>query len=317
MEKKSKIYIAGHRGLVGSAIVRKLAEKGYTNLVTRPRNELDLTDQPSVERFFEREKPEYVFLGAAKVGGIYANNAYPAEFIFSNMQVQMNVINSSWKFGAKKLLFLGSSCIYPKHASQPMREDALMSGPLEPTNEAYALAKIAGIVMCQSYNRQYRTDFISVMPTNLYGPNDNYHPKNSHVLPGLIRRFHEAKVNNVQKVTIWGTGNPTREFLYSDDCAEACIYLMERYSGNDIVNIGSGREITIRDLALLVKETVGFKGVLEFDSTQPDGTPRKLLDCSRIHALGWRHSVELEQGIGRAYEDFKKMQGDGNFSNRM
>jgi GDP-L-fucose synthase len=270
-----------------------------------------------VERFFDKEKPEYVFLGAAKVGGIYANNTYPAEFIFSNMQVQMNVINSSWKFGAKKLLFLGSSCIYPKFCPQPMKEEHLLSGYLEPTNEPYALAKIAGIVMCKSYNRQYGTDFISVMPTNLYGPNDNYHPLNSHVLPALIRRFHEAKVNAAPTVLIWGTGNPTREFLYSDDLADACIFLMERYTGNDIVNIGSGQEVTVRDLATIVKNAVGYQGAIAFDPTKPDGTPRKLLDCSKLHAMGWRHSVELEDGIRRAYEDFKKMLGDKSFSNRM
>jgi GDP-L-fucose synthase len=317
MEKKSKIFVAGHRGLVGSALVRKLKEKGFSNLVVRSRAELDLTDQPSVERFFDREKPEYVFLGAAKVGGIYANDTYPAEFIFSNMQVQMNVINSSWKFGAKKLLFLGSSCIYPKFCPQPMKEEHLLSGYLEPTNEPYALAKIAGIVMCKSYNRQYGTDFISVMPTNLYGPNDNYHPKNSHVLPALIRRFHEARVNAGPAVSIWGTGTPTREFLYSDDLADACIFLMERYTGNDIVNIGSGKEVTIRDLATAVKNAVGYQGAVEFDHTKPDGTPRKLLDCSKLHAMGWRHSVELGDGIKRAYEDFKKMLGDKSFSNRM
>jgi GDP-L-fucose synthase len=317
MEKKSKIFVAGHRGLVGSAIVRKLGKKGFENLVVRTRGELDLTDQPSVERFFDKEKPEYVFLGAAKVGGIYANNTYPAEFIFSNMQVQMNVINSSWKFGAKKLLFLGSSCIYPKFCPQPMKEEHLLSGYLEPTNEPYALAKIAGIVMCKSYNRQYGTDFISVMPTNLYGPNDNYHLKNSHVLPALIRRFHEAKVNALPTVSIWGTGNPTREFLYSDDLADACIFLMERYTGNDIVNIGSGQEITVRDLATLVNNAVGYQGTIAFDPTKPDGTPRKLLDCSKLHAMGWHHSVKLEDGIRRAYEDFKKMLVDKSFSNRM
>jgi GDP-L-fucose synthase len=317
MEKKSKIFVAGHRGLVGSALVRKLGEKGFANLVVRTRSELDLTDQPSVERFFDKEKPEYVFLGAAKVGGIYANDTYPAEFIFSNMQVQMNVINSSWKFGAKKLLFLGSSCIYPKFCPQPMKEEHLLSGYLEPTNEPYALAKIAGIVMCKSYNRQYGTDFISVMPTNLYGPNDNYHPKNSHVLPALVRRFHEAKVNAAPTVTIWGTGNPTREFLYSDDLADACIFLMERYTGNDIVNIGSGQEVTIRDLATAVKNAVGYQGAVEFDPAKPDGTPRKLLDCSKLHNMGWHHSIELGDGIKRAYEDFKKMLVDKSFSNRM
>jgi GDP-L-fucose synthase len=304
MEKNSKIFVAGHRGLVGSALERKLQNQGFVNLVQRTRSELDLTDQGAVDNFF---KTEYVFLAAAKVGGIYANNTYPAEFIFSNMQVQMNIINASWKYNVKKLLFLGSSCIYPKYSPQPMREEALLSGQLEPTNEAYAIAKIAGIIMCKSYNRQYKTDFISVMPTNLYGPNDNYHPMNSHVLPALIRRFHEAKVSNASQVVIWGTGNPTREFLFSDDCADACIFLMEHHTGNDIVNIGSGKEITIRDLAMTIKSAVEYKGALEFDVTQPDGTPRKLLDCSKLHAMGWRHKIELEEGINRTYKDFLKM----------
>jgi GDP-L-fucose synthase len=307
MEKNAKVFVAGHRGLVGSALIRKLNEKGFVNLVQRTRRELDLTDQGAVDNFFKTEKPEYVFLAAAKVGGIYANNTYPAEFIFSNMQVQMNIINASWKYNVKKLLFLGSSCIYPKYSPQPMREEALLSGQLEPTNEAYAIAKIAGIIMCKSYNRQYKTDFISVMPTNLYGPNDNYHPMNSHVLPALIRRFHEAKVSNASQVVIWGTGNPTREFLFSDDCADACIFLMEHHTGNDIVNIGSGKEITIRDLAMTIKSAVEYKGALEFDVTQPDGTPRKLLDCSKLHAMGWRHKIELEEGINRTYKDFLKM----------
>jgi GDP-L-fucose synthase len=310
MLKSSKIFIAGHNGLVGSALVHKLQNSGFNNLILRSRSNLDLTNQLAVERFFVKEKPEYVFLAAAKVGGIHANSTYPAEFIFSNLQVQMNVINESYRSGVKKLLFLGSSCIYPKYAPQPMREDALLSGYLEPTNEAYAIAKIAGIIMCRSYNRQYGTDFISVMPTNLYGPNDNYHPKNSHVLPALIRRFHEAKVNNHPKVVIWGTGNPTREFLYSDDLADACIFLMEKHTGNDIVNIGSGIEVTIRDLAHHVQEAVGYKGKIEFDVTQPDGTPKKLLDCSKLHKMGWRHKIELDEGIKLAYKDFVKMLGD-------
>ena len=317
MEKTAKIFIAGHNGLVGSSLNRQLVEKGFTNLVYRPRSELDLTDQHAVELYFADEKPEYVFLAAAKVGGIYANNTYPAEFIFSNMQVQMNIINASWRFKVKKLLFLGSSCIYPKNAPQPMSEEALLSGKLEPTNEPYALAKIAGIIMCQSYNRQYGTNFISVMPTNLYGPNDNYHPLNSHVLPALIRRFHEAKVNKAAKVTIWGTGNPTREFLYSDDLANACIFLMEKHNGNDIVNIGSGKEITIRELAKTVKQAVGFEGAIDFDVTKPNGTPRKLLDCSKLHAMGWRHTIELEEGIKRAYEDFLKMLEDKDKVSRL
>jgi GDP-L-fucose synthase len=317
MEKNAKVFVAGHRGLVGSALIRKLNEKGFVNLVQRTRSELDLTDQGAVDNFFKTEKPEYVFLAAAKVGGIYANNTYPAEFIFSNMQVQMNIINASWKYNVKKLLFLGSSCIYPKYSPQPMREEALLSGQLEPTNEAYAIAKIAGIIMCKSYNRQYKTDFISVMPTNLYGPNDNYHPMNSHVLPALIRRFHEAKVSNASQVVIWGTGNPTREFLFSDDCADACIFLMEHHTGNDIVNIGSGKEITIRDLAMTIKSAVEYKGALEFDVTQPDGTPRKLLDCSKLHAMGWRHKIELEEGINRTYKDFLKMLENKESAKRM
>ena len=316
MQKSSKIFVAGHNGLVGSALVRRLNKNGFTNLVFRSHAELDLTNQPAVERFFVKEKPHYVFLAAAKVGGIYANNTYPADFIFSNLQVQMNVINESWRSGVKKLLFLGSSCIYPKYAPQPMREDALLSGQLEPTNEAYAIAKIAGIIMCRSYNRQYHTDFISVMPTNLYGPNDNYHPVNSHVLPALIRRFHEAKENNSPVVTIWGTGNPTREFLYSDDLADACIFLMEKHTGNDIVNIGSGVEVTIRELANIIKKSVGYTGKIEFDVTKPDGTPRKLLDCSKLHAMGWRHSIGLGEGIKLAYEDFLNMLKDKAYGHR-
>jgi GDP-L-fucose synthase len=316
MQPSSKIFIAGHNGLVGSALVRKLREKGFDNLLLKPRSELDLTNQHAVEVFFAGEKPEYVFLAAAKVGGIYANNTFPAEFIFSNMQVQMNIINESWKYKVKKMLFLGSSCIYPKLAPQPMPEDSLLSGKLEPTNEPYALAKIAGIVMCQSYNRQYGTNFISVMPTNLYGPNDTYHPLNSHVLPALIRRFHEAKMSGAPKVTIWGTGNPTREFLYSDDLADACIFLMEKHDGNDIVNIGSGKEVTIRELALTVRKVVAYDGEIDFDVSKPDGTPRKLLDCSKLHAMGWRHKTELEEGIGLAYQDFIKMLGDKGKANR-
>src|SRR5271157_910900 len=316
MEKNAKIFVAGHRGLVGSALIRNLNEKGFANLVQRTRAELDLTDQPAVDTFFKAEKPEYVFLAAAKVGGIYANSTFPAEFIFSNMQVQMNIINESWKYKVNKVLFLGSSCIYPKFCPQPMREDSLLSGQLEPTNEAYAIAKIAGIIMCRSYNRQYGTDFISVMPTNLYGPNDNYHPLNSHVLPALIRRFHEAKVKNLPVVTIWGTGNPTREFLYSDDLADACIFLMEKHTGNDIVNIGSGTEVSIRELAQHVKEAVGYAGRIEFDVTKPDGTPRKLLDCSRLHAMGWHHTINLDEGLKLAYNDFLKMLADDGKQNR-
>jgi GDP-L-fucose synthase len=317
MQNTSKIFVAGHNGLVGSALVRKLKEKGFNNLLLKNRGELDLTNQHAVEVFFAYEKPEYVFLAAAKVGGIYANNTYPAEFIFSNMQVQMNIINESWKYKVKKLLFLGSSCIYPKYCPQPMKEEYLLSGQLEPTNEAYAIAKIAGIVMCQSYNRQYGTNFISVMPTNLYGPNDNYHPLNSHVLPALIRRFHEAKASKAPKVTIWGTGNPTREFLYSDDLADACIFLMEKHNGNDIVNIGSGKEVTIRELAMTIKKAVGYDGEIDFDVTKPDGTPRKLLDCSKLHAMGWRHKIELNEGIKLAYQDFVRMLGEKGWEKRL
>ncbi|MCU0608163.1 MAG: GDP-L-fucose synthase [Chitinispirillaceae bacterium] len=316
MDKNNKVFVAGHTGLVGSALIRKLTEKGYTSLVTRTHHELDLTNQPAVEEFFAREKPEYVFLAAARVGGIFANKTYPAEFIFSNLQVQMNVIQASWKSGVKKLEFLGSSCIYPKFAEQPIREDALLSGKLEPTNEAYAVAKIAGIIICQSYNKQYGTDYISVMPTNLYGPGDNYHPMNSHVLPALIRRFHEAKEAGLDKVIIWGTGKPTREFLYSDDLADACIFLMNNHTGSEIVNIGSGTEVTIAELARHVKDAVGFRGEIVFDPSQPDGTPRKFLDCSRLHAMGWRHSTGLDKGIKLAYDDFLAMRTDPRHAHR-
>ncbi|HMU83339.1 MAG TPA: GDP-L-fucose synthase [Leptospiraceae bacterium] len=311
MEKNAKIYIAGHRGLVGSAIVRVLAEQGYTNVMGRTHSELDLTRQPDVDAFFSKEKPDYAILAAAKVGGIHANNTYPAEFIYSNLQIQNNIIDACYRHGVKKLLFLGSSCIYPKFAHQPMSESELLNGKLEPTNEPYAIAKIAGIVMCQSYNRQYGTNFISAMPTNLYGPGDNYHPENSHVIPALIRRFHEAKKNNVKEVVIWGTGSPLREFLFSDDCARACLFLMERYdvrgdsTGGEIVNIGSGSEISIRDLAKTVGEVVGFRGDIIFDVTKPDGTPRKLLDVAKLHKMGWRHTVELREGLATAYHDFE------------
>jgi GDP-L-fucose synthase len=304
MENNARIFVAGHRGLVGSALVRSLTKQGFENIVVRTRAELDLTDQAAVQQFFADEKPEYVFLAAAKVGGIYANSTYPAEFAYSNMQIQNNIVHSSWQNGVKKLCFLGSSCIYPKYAPQPIPESALLTGELEPTNKAYALAKIAGITMCQSYNVQYGTKFISVMPTNLYGPGDNYHPQDSHVVPALIRRFHEAKVNADPQVVIWGTGNPRREFLFADDCADACIYLMDHYDDSEIVNIGSGIEVAIKDLAEVIKRVVGYKGELKFDPTKPDGTPRKLLDCSKIHALGWSHSVELEDGVAQAYEDF-------------
>lgn len=310
MNKDSKIYIAGHRGLVGSAIWRVLDREGYTNLIGRTHEEMDLEDQQAVDRFFSEEKPEYVFLAAAKVGGIHANNTYPADFIYDNLQIQNNVIHSSYKYKTKKLMFLGSSCIYPKFATQPMDEDQLLTGKLEPTNEPYAIAKIAGIITCQSYNRQYGTNFISVMPTNLYGPGDNYHPENSHVIPGLVRRFHEAKIENKSEVVVWGTGKPLREFLYNEDMARACIFLMENYdvtsdsSGGQFVNIGSGIEVSIRELALIIKEVVGYEGALRFDTSKPDGTPRKLLDVSKLHQLGWRHQVELREGLAIAYQDF-------------
>ncbi|EMK10370.1 MULTISPECIES: GDP-L-fucose synthase family protein [Leptospira] len=311
MEKKSKIYIAGHKGLVGSAIERVLKKEGYENILGKTHAELDLTEQSKVNEFFELNRPEYVFLAAAKVGGIHANNTYPAEFIFSNLQIQNNIIDACYRFKTKKLLFLGSSCIYPKFARQPMDEGQLLDGKLEPTNEPYAVAKIAGIVMCQSYNRQYGTNFISVMPTNLYGPGDNYHPENSHVLPALIRRFYEAKIKNLPEVIIWGTGKPLREFLYSDDMASACVFLMKNYDvtgdpkGGEHVNVGSGIEVSIRELAEVVKEVVGYQGLLTFDLTKPDGTPRKLLDVSKLHKMGWKHQVELKEGIRLAFEDYK------------
>ncbi|TGL11714.1 GDP-L-fucose synthase family protein [Leptospira levettii] len=312
MNVSSKIYVAGHKGLVGSALVKVLNKSGYKNVIGRSHQELDLTNQKDVIQFFESEKPEYVFLAAAKVGGIHANNTYPAEFIFSNLQIQNNIIDASYRFGIKKLCFLGSSCIYPKFAKQPMDEGQLLDGKLEPTNEPYAVAKIAGIVMCQSYNRQYGTNFISVMPTNLYGPGDNYHPENSHVLPALMRRFHEAKVNRLPEVVIWGTGKPLREFLYSEDMARACVFLMENYDvtgdpkGGEHVNVGSGIEVSIKELAETVKEVVGYNGKLIFDPTKPDGTPRKLLDVSKLHKMGWKHEVNLNEGVRRTYADYSK-----------
>jgi GDP-L-fucose synthase len=304
MNKDSKIYIAGHRGMVGSAITRKLQSEGFTNFVTRTSAELDLRDQKAVAAFFAQEKPEYVFLAAAKVGGIVANNTYRAEFLYDNLQIQNNIINSAHLNNVKKLMFLGSSCIYPKLAPQPLHEDALLTGLLEPTNEPYAIAKIAGIKMCDAYRAQYGCDYISVMPTNLYGYNDNYHPQNSHVLPALIRRFHEAKEQNAPSVTIWGSGSPLREFLFADDLAEACYYLMQNFSEAGFINIGSGKEITIKDLALLIKGIVGYEGELTFDATKPDGTPRKLMDVSKLAALGWTYKTELEEGIKLAYHDF-------------
>ena len=304
MEKNSKIYVAGHRGMVGSAIVRELQKQGYTNIITRTHSELDLCNQALVEKFFEEEKPEYVFLAAAKVGGIVANQNALADFMYDNMILEMNVINSAWKNGCKKLEFLGSSCIYPRMCPQPIKEEYLLTGELEKTNEAYALAKISGLKYCEYLNKQYGTDYISVMPTNLYGPNDNYHPTHSHVLPALIRKFHEAKVNNSKEVVCWGDGSPLREFLFVDDLANLCVYLMNNYSGNETVNAGSGKEISIKELASLVAKIVGFKGEIKWDITKPNGTPRKLLDISKTTKLGWKYTTELEDGIKIAYDDF-------------
>ena len=304
MEKQAKIYVAGHRGMVGSAICRALEAQGYTNLIKRTSKELDLRDQQAVEEFFRAEKPDYVFLAAAKVGGILANNEAPADFMYDNMILEMNVIHSAWKNGVKKLMFLGSSCIYPRLAPQPMPESCLLTSSLEQTNEAYALAKISGLKYCEYLNRQYGTDYISVMPTNLYGPNDNYHPQHSHVLPALIRRFHEAKEAGAPTVTCWGTGAPLREFLYVDDLADACVYLMTTYSGNETVNLGTGKELTIRQLTELVAKVVGYTGEILWDPTKPDGTPRKLLDVTKLEKLGWHYKTELEEGIRLTYQDF-------------
>ena len=304
MEKNAKIYVAGHRGMVGSAIVRELQRQGYTNLITCTHKELDLTRQEAVEEFFAKEKPEYVFLAAAKVGGIVANQEALADFMYENMTLEMNVIHSAWKNGCKKLEFLGSSCIYPRMAPQPMKEDCLLKSELEKTNEAYALAKISGLKYCEFLNRQYGTDYISVMPTNLYGPNDNYHPTHSHVVPALIRRFHEAKVNGVERVTCWGDGSPLREFLYVDDLANLCVFLMNHYSGNETVNAGTGKELTIKELTELVAKVVGYTGEIEWDTSKPNGTPRKLLDVSKATELGWTYKTELEDGLRLSYEDF-------------
>ena len=304
MTKDSKIYVAGHRGMVGSAIVRELQRQGYTNIITRTHAELDLTRQEQVEAFFAQERPEYVFLAAAKVGGIIANQSALADFMYENMMLEMNVIHAAWKNGCKKLEFLGSSCIYPRLAPQPMKEDCLLTAALEPTNEAYALAKISGLKYCEYLNRQYGTDFISLMPTNLYGPNDNYHPTHSHVLPALIRRFHEAKEQGLKEVTCWGDGSPLREFLYVDDLANLCVFLMENYSGNETVNAGSGKEITIKGLTELVAKVVGFEGTILWDTSKPNGTPRKLLDVSKSAAMGWTAKTSLEEGIRLAYADF-------------
>ncbi|MDE7461976.1 MAG: GDP-L-fucose synthase [Muribaculaceae bacterium] len=304
MEKNSKIYVAGHRGMVGSAIVRELRRQGYDNIVTRTHSELDLTDQKAVEAFFEAERPEYVFLAAAKVGGIAANAAQPADFLWQNMMLEMNVIHSAWKCGVKKLEFLGSSCIYPRLAPQPMPESCLLTSSLEPTNEGYALAKISGLKYCEYLNRQYGTDYISVMPTNLYGPNDNYHPEHSHVLPALIRRFHEAKMAEAESVVCWGDGSPLREFLYVDDLANLCVFLMNNYSGDETVNAGTGKEVSIRELTEIVAEAVGFEGKIEWDTSRPNGTPRKLLNVDKAKGLGWEYSIELKDGVRMAYADF-------------
>lgn len=304
MNLDAKIYVAGHRGLVGSAIVRNLEAKGYKNIIYRTHKELDLTNQEAVRRFFEEEKPEYVFLAAAKVGGIHSNNTYPADFIYENLMIQNNVIKAAHDFEVKKLLFLGSTCIYPKMAPQPIKEEYLLTGSLEETNEAYAVAKIAGLEMCKFFKRQYGDNFISCMPTNLYGPNDNFDLKNSHVLPALIRKFHEAKVNNSEAVEVWGTGTPLREFLYVDDMADACVFLMENYDGEQHVNIGTGEEVSIRELAETVKEVVGFDGELVFNTEMPDGTPRKLTTVDKLHGLGWKHKVSLDKGIRLAYNWF-------------
>ena len=302
MNKDSKIYVAGHRGLVGSAIVRNLEERGYTNIIYRTHKELDLTRQVEVEKFFEEERPEYVFLAAAKVGGIHANNTRPAEFIYDNLMIESNIIHSAYKYGVKKLLFLGSSCIYPKFANQPIKEEYLLTGELEPTNEAYAIAKITGIELCKFYRRQYGCDFISAMPTNLYGINDNFDLETSHVLPALIRKFHEAKINNQEEVVMWGTGKPLREFMYVDDLADALVHLMLNYSDEIHVNMGTGKDLSIGELAQIVKEVVGYEGKIVNDLSKPDGTPRKLLDVSRLEATGWKYKTELREGIEKVYK---------------
>ena len=306
MEKRAKIYIAGHRGMVGSAIFRKLEQEGFTNLLTRSSKDLDLRDQKQVSDFFAEEQPEYVFLAAAKVGGIIANNRYRADFIYENLAIQNNVIHHSYINSVKKLMFLGSSCIYPKMAPQPLKEEYLLTGQLEPSNEPYAIAKIAGIKMCQAYRAQYGCNFISVMPTNLYGYNDNYHPQNSHVLPALIRKFHEAKVNSLSHVDVLGTGTPLREFLFSDDLADACYFLMLHYNEPQLINVGTGKDLSIKALAMLIKKIIVFEGEIILDPSKPDGTPRKLLDVSKLNSLGWSHKIDLEEGIRLAYEDFKK-----------
>ncbi|MBE5962343.1 MAG: GDP-L-fucose synthase [Lachnospiraceae bacterium] len=305
MDKNAKIFVAGHRGLVGSAIVRNLISKGYTNIVTRTHRELDLTKQEAVREFFDKEEPEYVVLAAAKVGGINANNTKPADFIYQNMAIQNNVIKCAHDYKVKKLLFLGSTCIYPRMAPQPIKEESLLTGPLEKTNEAYAIAKISGLEMCKFFKRQYGDDFISCMPTNLYGPYDNYDLSNSHVMPALIRKFHEAKMRNADSVEIWGTGSPLREFLYVDDMADACVFLLENYSEEEHVNIGTGEEVSIKQLVEVVKDTVGFKGEIVYNTSMPDGTPRKLTDVTKLHQMGWKHKVSLENGVKMAYEWYR------------
>lgn len=307
MKSNSSIYIAGHRGMVGSSIQRNLEQKGYTNIITRTSKELDLRDQSAVNAFFAKEKPEYVILAAAKVGGIIANNTYRAEFLYDNLMIEANIIHAAYVNGVKKLLFLGSSCIYPKMAPQPLKEEYLLTGLLEPTNEPYAIAKIAGIKMCDAYRAQYGCNFISAMPTNLYGPNDNYDPQNSHVLPALIRRFHEAKINNVPEVTIWGTGKPKREFLHADDLAEACYFLLQEYNEEGLVNIGVGEDLEIGELAHLVKDIVGYQGSINYDTSKPDGTPRKLMDVSKIHAMGWKAKIGLREGIEAVYAEYERI----------
>ena len=306
MEKNSRIYVAGHRGLVGSAIWRELERQGFTNLIARTHAELELMDTQAVRKFYADEKPEFVFVAAARVGGIVANNSLPAQFIYENLQVQNNLIHGAHEAGVKKLLFLGSSCIYPKHAPQPLKEEYLLSGPLEPTNEWYAIAKIAGVKMCQAYRRQYGSHFISAMPTNMYGPNDSYDLEHSHVLPALIRKFHEAKLSGAPSVTCWGSGNPRREFLYADDLGRACVFLMQHYDEEQFINVGSGSDVTIRELAETIQRIVGFSGKIIWDTSKPDGTPRKWMDSSRLLALGWKPRVDFETGIALAYEDFKK-----------
>ncbi|PWJ55992.1 GDP-L-fucose synthase [Dyadobacter jejuensis] len=308
MKKDSKIYIAGHRGMVGSAIRRALEQRGYTHLVFRSSSELDLRNQQAVADFFASERPDYVFLAAAKVGGIVANNTYRADFIYENLMIEANIIHQAYVTGVTKLMFLGSSCIYPKLAPQPLQETSLLTGPLEPTNEPYAIAKIAGIKLCEAYRDQYNCNFISVMPTNLYGYGDNYDLNNSHVLPALIRKFHEAKESNSPSVQAWGTGSPKREFLFADDLAEACLFLMENYNGRELINIGTGEDLSIKELTELVAETVGFTGTIDWDTSKPDGTPRKLMDVANLHGLGWSHRIELKEGVALAYQDFLKHQ---------